>query len=53
MIVLTAKGKISDMMAYTLGLRDIQELDDMVKQFSNEEEVVVTLKMMHTIIKIY
>lgn len=43
-IVLTAKGKISDMMAYTLGLRDIQELDDMVKQFSNEEEVVVTLK---------
>ena len=43
-IVLTAKGKISDMMAYTLGLRDIQELDDMVKQFSNEEEVDVTLK---------
>ncbi len=43
-IVLTAKGKISDMMAYTLGLRGIQELDDMVKQFSNEEEVDVTLK---------
>ena len=38
------KGKISDMMAYTLGLRDIPELDDMVKQFSNEEEVDVTLK---------
>ncbi len=32
------------MMAYTLGLRGIQELDDMVKQFSNEEEVDVTLK---------
>ena len=43
-IVLTTKGKISDMMAYTLGLRNIQELDDMVKQFSNEEEVDVTLK---------
>ena len=43
-IVLTTKGKISDMMAYTLGLRDAKELDDMVKQFSNEEEVDVTLQ---------
>lgn len=32
------------MMAYTLGLRDSSELDQMVQQFANEEDVDVTLK---------
>ena len=43
-VVLTSSGKISDMMAYTLGLRDSSELDQMVQQFANEEDVDVTLK---------
>lgn len=43
-VVLTSSGKISDMMAYTLGLRDSSELDQMVQQFANEEDVKVTLK---------
>ena len=43
-VVLTSSGKISDMMAYTLGLRDSSELDQMVQQFTNEEDVDVTLK---------
>lgn len=43
-VVLTSSGKISDMMAYTLGLRDSSELDKMVQQFANEEDVKVTLK---------
>lgn len=38
-LVLTKSGKISDFMLYTLGLRDYQELDNMIKQFLNEEEV--------------
>ena len=38
-VVLTSSGKISDMMAYTLGLRDSSELDQMVQQFANEEDV--------------
>ena len=37
-VVLTSSGKISDMMAYTLGLRDSSELDQMVQQFANEED---------------
>ncbi len=32
------------MMAYTLGLRDSSELDQMVQQFANEEDVDVALK---------
>lgn len=43
-VVLTSSGKISDMMAYTLGLRDSSELDQMVQQFANEEDVDVALK---------
>lgn len=40
-LVLTSNGKISDFMLYTLGLRDPKELEQMVKQFSHEEEVEV------------
>lgn len=38
-LVLTKSGKISDLMLYTLGLRDYSELDEMIQQFSKEEEV--------------
>ncbi len=38
-LVLTSSGSMSDFMLYTLGLRDSQELDDMVEQFVNEEDV--------------
>ncbi len=38
-LVLTKNGKMSDFMLYTLGLREYSELDDMIKQFSKEEEV--------------
>ena len=38
-LVLTKDGYISDFLQYSLGLRDGDELDDMVKQFANEEEV--------------
>lgn len=38
-LVLTKSGKISDLMLYTLGLRDYSELDEMIQQFSREEEV--------------
>lgn len=38
-VVLTASGKISDFMLYTLGLRDYQELEQMIQQFSNGESV--------------
>lgn len=40
-VVLTSKGNISDMMLYTLGLRAPSELDQMIQQFSREEEVVI------------
>lgn len=40
-LVLTANGNISDLMMYTLGLRDAAELDTMVQQFSREENVTV------------
>ena len=40
-LVLTNDGSISDFMLYTLGLRDPKELDEMIKQFSLEEEVTV------------
>jgi len=40
-VVLTNKGNISDFMLYSLGLRDPQELDNMIEQFSKEEEVDV------------
>ena len=40
-LVLTANGNISDFMLYTLGLRDYDELDKMIEQFSKEESVQV------------
>lgn len=38
-VVLTANGSISDLMLYTLGLRDVLELDEMIRQFITEEKV--------------
>lgn len=38
-VVLTSSGKISDFLLYTLGLRDYEELETMIRQFANEEEV--------------
>lgn len=40
-LVLTGNGNISDFMLYTLGLRDYDELDKMIEQFSKEESVQV------------
>ena len=40
-LVLTSGGSISDFMLYTMGLRDSVELDDMIRQFINEENVEV------------
>ena len=44
-VVLTSSGKISDFMLYTLGLRDYQELEQMIQQFSNDESVSVPQNM--------
>ncbi len=38
-LVLTDNGNISDMLMYSLGLRDFKELDKIVNQFINEENV--------------
>ena len=38
-VVLSKNGGISDFMMYTLGLRDSQELDDMIRQFLEEKPV--------------
>ena len=38
-LVLSPTGRINDFMSYVLGLRDSSELEDMVKRFTNEEEV--------------
>ncbi len=38
-LVLTPGGSISDFLQYTLGLRDYDELEDMVSQFASDEEV--------------
>ncbi len=38
-LVLTSKGNISDFLTYTLGLRNYDELDMMIEQFSKEEQV--------------
>lgn len=38
-LVLTSGGSMSDFMLYTLGLRDSVELDDMIRQFIDEEDV--------------
>lgn len=39
-LVLTGNGDISDFMLYTLGLRNPLELDEMIRQFIEEEPVV-------------
>ena len=44
-LVLTSGGSISDFMLYTMGLRDSVELDDMIRQFINEEDVEVPENM--------
>jgi ABC-type lipoprotein release transport system permease subunit len=39
-LVLNYRGGISDYLLYLMGLRDPSELDEMLKKFQNEEEVV-------------
>ena len=39
-LVLSSSGKVSDFLLYILGLRDRTALDEMVRAFVNEEEVV-------------
>ncbi|MCD7808601.1 MAG: ABC transporter ATP-binding protein/permease [Erysipelotrichaceae bacterium] len=41
-LVLSSGGSISDFLLYPLGLRDYTELEDMLEQFSNDEEITVT-----------
>ncbi len=38
-LVLTSNGNISDFMLYALGLKDYEELDNMINQFLKEENV--------------
>lgn len=38
-LVLTSGGSISDLMLYTLGLRDYVELDTMIRQFAADESI--------------
>ena len=38
-LVLGSDGSVSDFLLYTLGLRDSVELDDMIKRFSENEDV--------------
>lgn len=38
-LVLTPDGSMSDFLLYTLGLRDIKELDDMIQDFIDEKNV--------------
>ena len=38
-LVLTTSGSMSDQLLYTLGLRDQLELEEMIRQFINEEDV--------------
>lgn len=40
-LVLSKNGNINDFMLYTLGLRDYEELDKMLEQFSKDEKVNV------------
>ena len=39
-LILSQSGRISDFTSYVLGLRDPEELKEMVRQFSDEEDVV-------------
>ena len=41
-LVVSQSGRITDFLSYVLGLRDQEELKEMVRQFSNDEEVTVT-----------
>ena len=38
-VVLTSRGGMSDFMLYTLGLRDAMELEEMIRQFIDEETI--------------
>lgn len=38
-VVLTSRGTVPDLVSYALGLRDHAVLEDMIKQFMNEEDV--------------
>ncbi len=40
-LVLSGTGRSSDYLLYLLGLKDYNELEAMIRQFANEEEVVV------------
>ncbi|WP_276914757.1 ATP-binding cassette domain-containing protein [Parvibacter caecicola] len=40
-LVLSGQGRSSDYLLYLLGLKDYSQLEAMVRQFANEEEVVV------------
>lgn len=40
-LVLSGTGRSSDYLLYLLGLKDYSELEAMIRQFANEEEVVV------------
>ena len=40
-LVLSQTGRINDFLSYVLGLRDHAELEEMVKQFSEEEDVTL------------
>ena len=40
-LVLSSRGSISDFLLYTLGLRDYDDLDAMIRQFSANENVTV------------
>jgi ABC-type lipoprotein export system ATPase subunit len=39
-VVLGSSGRVPDLISYALGLRDHQQLEDMIDQFLNDEEVV-------------
>ena len=41
LLVLSPTGRINDFLSYVLGLRDHAELEEMVKQFSEEEDVIM------------
>ncbi len=41
-LVLTENGSVSDFLLYVVGLRDHAVVDEMVRAFNNEEEIVIT-----------
>lgn len=44
-VVLMSNGSVSDFLLYTLGLRDPVELDEMIRQFINEENITTPENM--------